>query len=168
MKHCIAISVFLLLLPSSSWAAPGNGSLGNMADSAGLLNVHTFCFQPGALTPSQQGDVDKFVSRGNSHKGLLTKMGWQALSDCSKADALVKLTLNERDEPVAAVDSANLGNAAAAMTTETVSRAKMVVTDRTSGKELYEVEGEAIHSNRQGAIASPFTKLSKDLKSLSK
>ena len=168
MRHSSAIAVSLVLFSSILLASPKKKTLGRVEDASRLLSVHSFCLQPSGVTLSQQTDVDKFVVRGSPPKGVLARMGWQALSDCSKADAEVHLTLNAQDEPVAAVDSANLGNAASAMTTETVSRAKIVVTVRLSGKELYEVEGEAVHSNRQGAVASPFAKLSKDLQNLSK
>jgi hypothetical protein len=45
---------------------------------------------------------------------------------------------------------------------------EMLVTDRISGKPLYRVKGETVTMRREGAIASPFSKLARDLKALSK
>jgi len=75
----------LLLLSSVSWAAPDKKTLGQVAVAGGLLKVHTFCLAEGALATRQAGDVEKFVARAGTSKGVFTNLNWKLVSNCSDA-----------------------------------------------------------------------------------
>jgi len=84
------------------------------------------------------------------------------------ADATVKFTLDEYQRTAPLGDGTPAENLSTAMTSETVSRAIMFITDRASGKMLYQAGSGEVTSDRRGAFESTFSKLMKDLKSLLK
>jgi hypothetical protein len=143
-------------------------TLGDATNVEALLKVHNFCLDQSTLNASQSADVEKFVARASAPRGVLSKMSWRLISDCGQADAIVKLAVAETEELSQTSYSSATGSAATGSVPVPAYKASVAVHDRASGKLLYQVEGESVQSNRQGAIASPFSKLAKDLKTLAK
>jgi len=158
----------LCLLSCIAFAGQEKPTHEGVADAGGLLKIHTFCLDSSELTPHQSADLQKFAAQAAKPKGLFTKLHWQRVDSCSSADATVKLTMNEHERMAPAGDGSRLEDKSAALTVETFSQARMLITDRASGKTLYQTDGKEYTDDRQAAFANTFAKLLKDLKTLSK
>ncbi len=163
----------LYLLPCISFAGQGKQTHGEVADADSLLKIHTFCLDSSQLTPHQLTDLQRFAAQAGKPKGVFTKLHWQRLDSCSSAEATVKLTMEESERLGPAGDGTNgtggsLQNMATALKTVKLQQAKMLITNRASGKTLYQAEGGEFTDDREGAFGSAFSKLLKDLKALSK
>ena len=158
----------LYLLSCIAFAGQEKPTHEGAADAGGLLKTHTFCLDSSQLTPHQSTDLQKVAAQAAKPKGLFTKLHWQPVDSCSSADAMVKLTMNEHERMAPAGDGSRLEDKSAALTVETFSQAKMLITDRASGRTLYQTQGKEFTDDRQGAFANTFSKLLKDLKNLSK
>jgi hypothetical protein len=160
----------LLLLSYVSFAGPKNEAQAQVADVAGLLKVRTFCLDVSQFTAPQTGGLKRFLAAANKPKGVLTKLGWTMVETCDSADAIVTLTMEEREENAPAgehVGNSNLPIETSTMSSElklqTISKANMLIANRASGAALYRATG-AERDNRVSALESPFIKLVKDLK----
>jgi len=172
MKRLSAILLALFLLSCVSFARQGKKTEGKVTDAGALLKVHTFCLDTSELTPDQSGDLKRFLKDASKRKGLFANLNWERVESCSSADATVELTMREHQETVPAGNGATVAMTGSSQDTSNlmkmsrVSQATMLITSA-PGLTLYQVEG-AERDNRVTALASPFLKLSKDLKTLSK
>lgn len=168
MKHRWQPLLALCLLSCIAFAGQDKPAHEGVSDAGGLLKIHTFCLDSSALTPHQSADLQKFAAQAGKPKGVFSKLNWQRLDSCSSAAAAVKFKMNDYERLGAAGDGTTLQNPTAALKAETLSQARMLITDRASGKTLYQVEGKEYTDDRQAAFANTFAKLLKDLKTLSK
>ena len=149
------------MLPSS---AAARKSFGQVQDPVAMAHVHTFCIDTSGLSISERSDVHKFVERENNPRKLLGKLAWRYVDACGDADAIIKLTVSQRDE----VDQTSGGGTiqGAPMTSVPVSVMKVDITvlGKASQKPIYSVEGQEIRGNLSNAINSPFSKLERDLR----
>jgi len=166
MKCRSTLLLSLLLLSGVSFAADGRKTRGEVKDPGGLLKVHTFCLDQSDLPRETVSDLKKFAEDAGKPRGLFSKLQWQPVDNCSSADVTVKLTLEAHEKLALAGDGTAMQDMSEAVRSEMISRVKMLVTDRESGRTLYQVDGGPVTNDRQGAFASPFSKLLKDLKTL--
>lgn len=159
--------VFLLLL-NLSLSAKGKKLLGEAPDPDRLLQLHNFCVSTAGLSPGEAADVMRFVDHQNGPKKLLGKLPWQLTVNCSEADAVAKFQFEQTTELSQATGSGTLQGAYVTAIPETAFKATILLADRASGKMLYKVQGEAVRERRDMSVTSPFSKLIKDLKTLSK
>ncbi len=159
--------VFLLTV-SASLPAKEKKTLGEVSDAGPLLNIRTFCLDATKLSTSQSADARKFVAEQSEPKKVLGKLGWRAVDDCSQADAVIRLEFEEGMEVGQTSGGGTLQGAPTTSVPEAVYKTRLYVTDRASGRLLYRVEGESIRMRRENSIASPFSKLQRDFKTLSK
>ena len=159
----------LFLLTCLAFAGPENEIEGQVADAGSLLKVHTVCLDTDSLTKPESGLLKRVVNRATKPKGALSKLNWQLLDACDSADAIVKLDMRDRDteswddsHPPAEFGN-GLGDSRVVM--HTFAQAKMLVTNRASGKTLYQVEGKP-HNDGESAFESVFSKLFSDVKAL--
>ena len=108
----------------------------------------------------------KFLHKQNTPKGVLGKLPWKLVDNCSQADAVVSSKFETSFEVTQASGMAT-GAAITQSVPEATYTAHMSVTGRTSQKPLYTVTGESVTANRVRLINSPFSKLIHDLKILS-
>jgi hypothetical protein len=143
--------------------------LGEAADPDALLRVHSYCVDMANLEAAEAGDVRKFLEKQNQPKGLLGKLPWKLVENCAQADAVVSLKF-DRSFRIAPAGGSALGTGTAALNSvpEPAYSAQMLVRDRASQKPLYKVKGEADTMGRIRSIGDPFSKLIRDLKTLSK
>ena len=162
----------VLLLSPVPLAGSGKKMQGQVADAGGLLKVHTFCFDLSDLTSQQAAGLKKFIAEASKPKGAFAKLNWQLRETCDNADAKVALSMEEREQTAPAGE--HVGNSNIPLETPTMSsqmklqvitRARMVVANRESGKPLYMGAG-AERDNRVSALESLFTNLLKDLNAL--
>ncbi len=168
MKFRWELLLALYLLPCISFAGQEKPPHGDVADAGSLLKVHTFCLDTSQLTPDQLRDLQRFAAQAGKPKGVFTKLHWQRLDSCSSAEATVILTMEESERLGPAGDGTTLQNEAYALKTVRLQQAKMLITNRASGRTLYQAEGGEFTDDREGAFGSAFSKLLKDLKALSK
>jgi hypothetical protein len=143
--------------------------LGEAANPDALLRVQSYCIDTTKLEAAEAGDVRKFLDKQNQPKGVLGKLSWKLLENCAQADAVVNLKF-ETSAQVTPAGGSVLGTGTAALNSvpEDAYSAQMLITDRASPKPLYHVKGEAVTQFRDRSINSPFSKLIRDLKTLSK
>jgi hypothetical protein len=158
----------LYLLSSPSFAGQGKQPHGEVTDADGLLKVHTFCLDTSQLTPHQLSDLRTFTVSADKAKGVFAKLHWQHLEGCGTADATVKLSMEETERLGPAGDGTPLQNTSGALIAVKLQRAKILVTNRASGKALYQAESGEFTDDREGAFGGAFSKLLKVLKTLSK
>jgi hypothetical protein len=156
----------LYLLPSIAFVGQGKPPHGDVVDADNLLKVHTFCLDTSLLTSPQLKDLSEFAAQAGKPKGVFSKLHWQRMDNCGDADAAATLTMQETSRLGPNGDKGP--NAIALMKTEMLQRAKIVITSGASGKILYQGEGAEFTDDRQGAFGSAFSKLLKEVKSLSK
>jgi len=158
----------LCLLSSVAFAGQGKPPHGNVADADSLRKVHTFCLDSSLLTSRQFKDLKVFTAQAEKPKGVFSKLHWQRMDNCRDADATATLTMQETSRLGPNGDNAFDPNAIGMMKTEWLQRAKIVITSGASGKTLYQGEGAEFTDDRQGAFGSAFSKLLKEVKSLSR
>jgi hypothetical protein len=161
-----------VLLSCVAIAGPKKEAQGEVADAAGLLKVHTFCLDESQFTSQQTGGLKRFLAAANKPKGVFAKLNWTLVEDCTSADAVVTLTMQEHEQTAPAgehVSDSNLQMETPTMSSQlklqTISQANMLIANRASGAALYRATG-AERENRVSALESPFIKLLKDLKAL--
>jgi hypothetical protein len=169
MKRYLRTFALLLAvapLPGLSFAKK---PLGEVADADALLKVQSYCIDMTKLGAAEAGDVKKFIDKQNQPKGVLGKLSWKLVENCAQADAVVDLKF-EASVRITPAGGSALGTGTAALNSvpEDTYTAQMLVTDRASQKPLYRVKGETVTSYRDRSISSPFSKLIRDLKTLSK
>jgi hypothetical protein len=158
----------LYLLSCLSFAGQGKQTHGAVADADGLLKIHTFCLDTSQLTPNQLSNLREFAASADKPKGVFTKLHWQRLDNCASAEATVKVTMEETEGTAPFGDSSNLQDKTQAMKAVQIQRARILVTNRASGKDLYQAESGEFTDDREGAYGGAFSRLLKDLKALSK
>jgi len=164
--YTFALVLALALLSGLSFAKK---PFGEVADPGALLKVQSYCIDMTKLGGTEVGDVKKFIEKQNQPKGILGKLSWKLVEDCAQADAVVNLKFETSTQVTPAGGSA-LGTGTAALNSVPVDAysAQMSVVDRASQKLLYQVTGESVAQFRDRSINSPFSKLTRDLKTLSK
>jgi len=164
--HTFALVLALALLPELSFAKK---PFGEVADPDALLKVQSYCIDMTKLGGAEVGDVKKFLEKQNQPKGVLGKLSWKLVENCTQADAVVNLKF-ETSAQVTPAGGSVLGTGTAALNSVPVDTysAQMAVMDRASQKLLYQVTGESVTQFRDRSINSPFSKLIRDLKTLSK
>ena len=169
MRHYFQTLILVLTLASVSGTSFGKKTFGEVADPETLLKVQSYCVDMGKIESSAVPDVKKFFDRQNTLKGVLGKLSWKLVDNCSQADAVVSLKFESSFKVTPAGGSA-LGTGTAALNSvpEATYAAEMSVTDRASQKPLYHVKGESVTTFRDRSLNSPFSKLVHDLKALSK
>jgi len=159
----------LFLLPCLGFAAPKKEMQGQVADAGSLLKVHTVCLDTDALSKPQLGLLKRVINHATKPNGVLAKLNWQLLDACDSADAVVKLDLRDSDKESWDDAHAPAGSGGisgiSTVTSITVAQAKMFVTNRASGKTLYQVEGKP-RNDGESAFESVFSKLFSDVKAL--
>jgi hypothetical protein len=159
----------LFLLSCLGFAGPKKEIQGQVADTGSLLKVHTVCLDTSALAKPELGLLKRVVNRATKPNGVLSKLNWQLLDACDSADAIVKLDMRDRDkeswDDAHAPASSGVGLGISTVTSVTVAQAKMLVTNRASGKTLYQVEGKP-RNDGESAFESVFSKLLGDVKAL--
>jgi hypothetical protein len=169
MKRYLRTSALVLALVPLPGLSLGKKTLGEAADPDALLKVQSYCIDTTKLGAADAGDVRKFLDKQNQPKGVLGKLSWKLVDSCAQADAVVTLKF-ETSFRVSPAGGSALGTGTAALNSvpEDTYSAQMLVTDRASQKPLYQVKGEAVTMFRDKSINSPFSKLIRDLKTLSK
>jgi len=156
----------LCLLSSVAFAGQGKPPHRNVADADSLRKVHTFCLDTSLLTSRQLKDLKVFTAQAEKPKGVFSKLHWQRMDNCGDADATATLTMQETLRLGPNGDKGP--NAIPLMKTERLQRAKIVITSGASGKTFYQGAGGEFTDDRQGAFGSAFSKLLKEVKSLSR
>ncbi len=147
--------VVILLLAATAVSAKQKKLIGNAPDPSALLKVQTFCVDPGQLSGVQADDVKHFVAEQSKPGRILTKLPWKLTSDCSSADAVATFSVEFRNQPDMAAASAGVFNQRTYLPT-------LFITERSSGKTLYQVKGDS-NMREDDSFITPFFKLQKDL-----
>ncbi len=159
----------LFLLSCLAIALPKKETQGQVADAVVLAKVHTVCLDTNSLTKRQLASLKRVVNHATKPNGVLAKLNWQLLDDCSSADAIVKLDMRDRHKEswdYAHAPGGGEGISGTSMVTSvTVAQAKMLITNRASGKTLYQVDGKP-RNDGESAFNSVFSKLLDDVKAL--
>jgi hypothetical protein len=159
----------LFLLSCLAIAVPKKEPQGQVADAVGLAKVHTVCLDTNLLTKPQLALLKRVVNHATKPKGVFGKLNWQLLDACGSADAVVKLDMRDRDKESWDDWHAPGGgegiSGISTVTSLTIAQAKMLITNRASGKTLYQVEGKP-RDDGEGAFDSVFSKLLDDVKAL--
>jgi len=169
MKRYWQVFILILTLAPLPGLSFAKKPLGEAANPDELLRVQSYCIDTSKLWAAEAGDVRKFIEKQSPPKGLLGKLPWKLVENCAQADAVISLKFETSSRLRPAGGSA-LGTGTAALNSvpEATYSAKMSITDRASQKPLYQVEGEAVTTFRDRSLNSPFSKLIRDLKTLSK
>ncbi len=158
-----------LLLSSLLFSSPKKETQGHVADAGGLLRVHSVCLDTSALTKPQLSLLKRVINHATKPNGVLSKLNWQLQDACDSADAIVKLDMRDRDkeswDDAHAPASAGVGSGISTVTSITIAQAELLVTNRASGKTLYQVEGKP-RNDGESAFESVFSKLLGDVKAL--
>jgi hypothetical protein len=169
MKRYLRVFGLVLALAPLPGLSFAKKPLGEAANPDALLSVQSYCIDSTKLTAAEAGDVRKFIAKQSSPKGLLGKLPWKLVENCTQADAVISLKFESSFRVTPSGGSA-LGTGTAALNSvpEGTYSAQMLITDRASQKPLYEVKGETVTGGRDRSINNPFSKLVSDLKTLSK
>jgi hypothetical protein len=169
MKHYWQVFILVLTLAPLAPVSFAKKPLGEAANPDALLKVQSYCIDTTKLGAAEAGDVRKFIEKQGPPKGLLAKLPWKLVENCAQADAVISLKF-ETSFRVTPSGGSALGTGTAALNSvpEGTYSAQMLITDRSSQKPLYEVKGETVTGGRDRSINNPFSKLIRDLKTLSK
>ena len=140
-------------------------TLGKVTDPDALAKVKSYCIDTSKGSPAEIAEVKKFADEETDPKKSLGRLGWTRAEDCSQADALMRFGFQQTTK----VEQA--GNSVEVQTSNNVPVdayvATLIVSDRASGRPLYQVKGEETESARYRSMVNAVQKLTKDLKKLS-
>ncbi|HLY60849.1 MAG TPA: hypothetical protein VKV95_08885 [Terriglobia bacterium] len=166
MKIRMAPLILITLAGMLPQPAAARKPFGQVQDAQGLAQIHSFCIDLNGHSVSEVSETRKFLERENSPGKVLAKLGWQYVSDCSKADATIKLTFIQKEETEQTSAVGTIAGTPMTSVPITVNKVDLTVVAKDSVKPLYSVEGESSKRDLSYSINSPYSKLERDLKVL--
>ncbi len=136
---------------------------GEVFDPAALSQVKSFCVDLSNLESGEAAAVKEFLAKASEPKGVLDRLPWRLVDDCTKADAVawiyfapvVPFTWTAGPNPV--------GNPRAI---HQFFDPVLLLYDRASIRLFYRAQGQVLYGRRADVLASPFALLAKDLKKI--
>jgi len=159
-----ALVILMAAACTASSFAKDVKTLGQVPDPDALAKVKTYCIDPARGSQADAAQVQKFAADEAGPKRTLGKLSWALTDDCTKADAVMSFKFQLTQKVAYASDSAGVATAGNVPVDAYV--ATMTVSDRGSGKLLYQVNGEATENTGYRSMVNSVQKLAKDLKKL--
>lgn len=132
-------------------------------DRDALEHAKTFCVDLEHMENSQATDVREFLAKESQPEKLLSKLPWQLIDDCTKADAVARIYFSEvgvYEESYRAdvrTRSARFRQG---------SQPVLLVYDKASIRLFYRAQGQILGGKMADSLGSPFSMLIKDLKKI--
>jgi hypothetical protein len=141
---------------------PGRGEV---FDPEALKQTKTYCVDLSHMEGSQADSTKEFLAKESQPKKLLSRLPWERVDDCTKADAVARIhfaRVNVREE----MSAPNLaGNPVSFRQSR---QPVLLLYDKASIRLFYRAEGDVSHRNAVDMLGSPFAMLVKDLKRINR
>jgi len=149
MQRWLLVAFISLALPL---AAAAKKPAGKVWDAVTLAKIRSYCVDTSALAGYEAYDVERFKENEGKPKHLLAKLPWTLVSDCSKSDAVVRVSFRLLRKAI----DIQVGDPSAADKTFLYEyRAVLQVSDETSARLLYEVETAPLLNSITGQTVVP-------------
>jgi hypothetical protein len=152
MQRRLLLVLISLVLPLATTAAKKAG--GEVWDAATLPKVHSYCIDSSTLPGYEACDIERLIENEGKPKHLLAKLPWTLVSDCSKSDAVVRVSFRLLRKTI----DIQAGETRAEDQDRTFPyecRAGLQVSDEASAQVLYEVETTPLLNSMTGASVAP-------------
>lgn len=141
---------------------PGRGEV---FDPEALKQTKTYCVDLSHMESSQAAGVKEFLAKESEPKKLLSRLPWQLVDDCTKADAVARIyfaRVDVREE----MSAPNL--AGSPVSFRQSRQPVLLLYDKASIRLFYRAEGQILGRKAEDVIGSPFAMLVKDLKKINR
>jgi hypothetical protein len=143
-------------------APPGRGEV---FDPDALRQTKSFCVDLNHMESSQAADVKEFLAQESQPRKLLSRLPWQLVDDCTKADVVARIyfaRVDVREE----MSAPNL--AGSPVSFRQSRQPVLLLYDKASIRLFYRAEGQVLGRKTVEVLRSPFAMLVKDLKKINR
>jgi hypothetical protein len=133
---------------------------GEVFDPNALEHTKSYCVDLSHMESSQAANVNELLAKEIQPRKLLSRIPWQLVDDCTKADAVARLyfaRVNVREE----MSGSGAGSPASIRQGR---QPVLLLYDKASIRLFYRAEGLVFHGNAEDVLGSPFAMLVRDLK----